>query len=1049
MGYSLNAGLLTAAVLISMAGQADAGEKPDYNFEIKPILAEHCLKCHGQDEKQRKAKLRLDDRESALTSKSIIPGKPEESELIKRLLTHDPEEIMPPPKENRPLSEIQIALLKKWIEQGADYDKHWSFTPLEKVTVPASDKNATWIKSPIDAFVLARLEKEQLMPAKVAENEEWLRRVTFDLTGLPPTLEELDAFKSDTSSGAHEKVVDRLIASSAYGERMAVEWLDIARFADTYGRHEDHDSLTWPYRDWVIRAFNENLPYDKFVQWQTAGDMMPAASQDMYLATAFNRLPQQSNEAGSNEEEFRQDIIADRVRTNGIAFLGLSMECARCHDHKYDPISTKDYYSFSAFLNNIDECGLYTVYTDNIPAPSMFVYEGDDERLHAEVKLKIALKEQQRAAMTVEARKRFESWLQTQHGPVQPAKPMVHLPFEQIEEKMTQNKSDPGKPGKVRLKATLGEGAVGRAVHFMGDNTLTVAGAGKRSRTQPFSMSLWLNLEKPTERAVLAHNSRAGMDAGSMGYELLLEDNKPSFALCHFWPGNAMRVRVTKPLPVHQWNHIAVTYDGSSHAAGMKIYINGSLAEQEVIRDNLYKDITYNEAYTGKDSVETASLALAGRHNDTTLTNALVDEFKFFECDLTAAEVRLDAGINGKTMSGEWFQWWLREIDEAWIKSSAELQALRSEEGHFAEKMKEVMVMREMPGERRPTHILTRGNFLAKAETVQPDTPSKVFAFAAELPRNRLGLAQWMTDRKNPLTSRVYVNRVWQMFFGRGIVGTSEDFGVQGQLPSHPELLDWLALSFMDSGWDIKAMCKNIALSNTYRQSSIPAKLDMLKEDPDNKLLARGPRTRLTAEQLRDNVLAVSGLLDRRLYGVPVMPYQPAGLWEDSGTQHSYTQSKGADLYRRSLYTFWRRTLPPPSMSVFDAPTREFCKARRDSSSSPMQALVLFNDPQFLEAARVLSENLVRESPQDDVARVKKAYRLFTSLDADERQSQMLTKLLQDQRIHFQSVPKDAENLRRKNGESPVDEKLSAVEVAATTLLVRALLACDECVMKP
>lgn len=1047
MGFFQNAGVLGGAMLFSVAFEAVADEKPNYNFEIKPILAEHCLKCHGQDEKKRKAKLRLDDRESAIATKSIIPGKPEESEMIKHLLSHDPEEVMPPPKENRPVSEAQVALLKRWIEQGADYQKHWSFMPLEKTPVPSPVKNSGWINNPIDAFVLSHLEKANLTPARVAESEAWLRRVTFDLTGLPPTLEELDAFRTDTASGAHEKVVGRLLASSAYGERMAVEWLDVARFADTYGRHEDHDSLTWPYRDWVIRAFNNNLPYDKFVRWQTAGDMMPGATQDMYLATAFNRLPQQSNEAGSNEEEFRQDIIADRVRTNSIAFLGLSMECARCHDHKYDPISTRDYYSFSAFLNNIDECGLYTVYTDNIPAPSMFVYDGDDERLHAEVKLKIALKEQQRAAMVDEARKRFEAWLPT--ASVIPAKPVVYLPFESIGDKTLENKADPTKPGKLRLKAKLTDGAIGKSLQFTGDNTVTIAGAGKRSRTQPFSMSLWINLEKPTERAVVAHNSRAGMDAGSMGYELLLEDNKPSFALCHFWPGNAMRVRAIKPVPAHQWTHITVTYDGSSKAAGMKIYINGAPAEQEVVRDNLYKDIAYNNAYMGKDSVESASLALAGRHNDTTLTNAMVDEFKFFECDLSAAEVRLDAGINTKTVPQEWFQWWLREVDESWKKVSAELQALRAEEAAIAEKMKEVMVMREMPGERRPTHVLTRGHFLAKAAMVGPDTPSNVFAFPADLPRNRLGLAQWLTDPKNPLTSRVFVNRVWQMFFGRGIVGTSEDFGVQGQLPSHPQLLDWLALSFMDSGWDIKALCKLITLSNTYRQSSIPAKLEMLKDDPDNKLLSRGPRMRLTAEQLRDNALAISGLLNRRLSGEPVMPYQPAGLWEDSGTQHSYTQSKGADLYRRSLYTFWRRTLPPPSMSVFDAPTREFCKTRRDKSSSPMQALVLFNDPQFLEAARVLAENLVRETPGDDVARVKKAYRLSTSLDADEWQTKILAKLLQEQRAHFQSAPKDAESLRRKNGEYPVDEKLSEVEVAATTLLVRALLASDECVMKP
>ncbi|MEZ0385575.1 MAG: DUF1549 domain-containing protein, partial [Verrucomicrobium sp.] len=353
------------------------------------MLAENCLKCHGQDEKQRKAKLRLDVRESALQNKVIVPGKPDESSFIERLLTHDTDEIMPPPKENKILTAEQVAILKRWITEGAEYEKHWSFIPVAQVAVPEITDRKVVIENSIDAFVVDRLKTAGLSQAKPATREEWLRRVTFDLTGLPPTLGELDQFLADDASNAFEKVVDRLLSSSAYGERMAVDWLDVARFADTYGRHEDHDSLTWPYRDWVIRAFNDNLPYDKFVLWQTAGDMLPAPTQDMYLATAFNRLPQQSNEAGSNEEEFRQDIVADRVHTNSIAFLGLSMECARCHDHKYDPISTKDYYSFSAFLNNIDECGLYTVYTSNIPAPSMFVYDGDDERRHAELKLQI------------------------------------------------------------------------------------------------------------------------------------------------------------------------------------------------------------------------------------------------------------------------------------------------------------------------------------------------------------------------------------------------------------------------------------------------------------------------------------------------------------------------------------------------------------------------------------------------------------------------------------------------------------------------------------
>ena len=1041
--------LLLASVSVS---HAVAEEKVSYNFVIKPILAEHCLKCHGLDEKQRKAKLRLDDRASAISSKSIVPGKPDESAFIKRLITTDEDEIMPPPKEHRPVSAANLALLRRWIAEGADYEQHWSFIPAVKPELPVLKTAASTVTNPIDAFVLAKLEKAGIEPAKPATREEWLRRVTFDLTGLPPTLDEMDAFVADYSSNAFEKVVDRLLASHTYGEHMAVGWLDVARFADTYGRHEDHDCLTWPYRDWTVRMFNNNLPYDKFVTWQTAGDMLPSPTQDMFLATAFNRLAQQSNEAGSNEEEFRQDIIADRVRTNGIAFLGLSMECARCHDHKYDPITMRDYYGLAAFLNNIDECGLYTVYTESVPAPSMFVYKTkEEERRHAEVKLKITMKEKERESLREQARERFDSWLRNESKAFKPAKPLLKMEFERLEEeRILINSADPDKPGIIRLKSKLDLGHLGKGLFFRGDNSASVKNIGNFSRAEPFSIGIWIKPAKQADRAVVIHHSRAGLDAGSLGYELILEEGRPSFALCHFWPGNAMRIRTKKPLPLNQWTHMLATYDGSSKAGGMQLYINGMPADIDVVRDNLYKDIRYEAAFIGKDAVEEGMLGLAGRHNDRTLADSWVDDFVVYGCELTPAEVRIVAGLDMPLHDTEWFAWWLRDHDPAWKKATAEIAELRREENELSETMQEVMVMREMPdSHKRETHILTRGRFDAPAEKVEPTMPDKIFSFPPDLPRNRLGLAQWLVDRRNPLTSRVFVNRIWQMFFGRGIVTTSEDFGVQGQLPTHPELLDWIAVDFMDSGWNIKALCKSIALSATYRQSSIPAKVELLKEDPENRLLARGPRVRLTAEQIRDNALAISGLLDRRVGGEPVMPYQPAGLWEDSGTQHEYTQSKGADLWRRSLYTFWRRTLPPPAMTLFDAPTREFCKARREKSATPLQALVLFNDPEFLEPARVLAENLVREFPSDDAARCVKAFRLFTGKMPEQAQTDVLVRMIQDSRKSFQANPTEAANLRTNNGETPVDASLDAAEVAATTIMARALIGYDETVMKP
>lgn len=1055
MSSALSRTLALSVTAVVLGWTSAAFADVSYNFEIKPILAEHCFKCHGQDEKQRKADLRLDDRDNALAMKAVVPGDAEVGTLIERIVSTDPDEVMPPPKEHKPLKPEQIELIKRWLREGAKFEKHWSFIPPQKPAVPRIEMEGARVVNEVDAFVLERLRREGAVQAAEAAPEAWLRRVTFDLTGLPPTLDELDGFMADHSEGAKERVVERLLAAPQYGEHMAVGWLDVARFADTYGRHEDHDCLTWPYRDWVIRAFNDNLPYDQFVKWQTAGDMIPGASQDMYLATVFNRLPQQSNEAGSDEEEFRQEIVADRVNTNGMAFLGLSLECARCHDHKYDPISTREYYSMAAFLNNIDECGLYTVYTENVPAPSMFVYEGDDERQHAEVKLKIKLKEAERETVLPEAKRRFERWLREHEGrPVTP-EPLVHLGFEGYlnkEEKTIRNSADEQKTGVLRRRSDFDKGHIGRALFFKEDNAVTVPGVGQYGRTQPFSFSVWLKPTVSQDRALVVHYSRAGLDAGSQGYELLIENDRLAFAVCHFWPGNAIRVKASQPLILNAWTMVTVTYDGSSRAAGIKMYLNGLPASTEVDRDRLYKDIVYGDIFMGKDAVAGPTLTISGRHNDRSLDKAYVDEFYFWDRELTPVEVKLVGDKDATNKSEEWLGWWLREKDPAWRKLSEELRELRDEENAISMRMKEVMVMRELPEEkRRPTFVLERGHFKSIGERVKPDVPASVFEFPNDLPRTRLGYAQWLVDRRNPLTARVFVNRIWQQFFGRGLVATSEDFGVQGQLPSHPELLDWLAVWFMDNGWNVKDLCRLIALSATYGQDGRPVDERWLTEDPDNALLTHGPRNRLTAEQLRDNVLALSGLLNKQLGGPPTKPYQPAGLWEDSATQHSYEQDHGDRLFRRSCYTFWRRTLPPPSMTVFDAPTREFCKSRRDRSFTPLQALVLFNDPQFLEAARVVAEKLVNDypNPSDDQARVETAFRLFTGRKPGSVEREILMELLKDQRSYFAGCPDEAERLRRENGEAPVEEKLSAVEVAASTMLTRALLGYEDSVMKP
>lgn len=1071
--------LLALTGALVLAGSLHSEEKISFNFRIRPILAEHCFKCHGQDEKQRKAKLRLDVREVAVEKKAIIPGDADASEVIKRLLTHDEDDVMPPPKERKPLDAEAVGLLKTWIAQGAEYQRHWSFIPPEKAPPPEVSGRESGISNPIDAFVLARLEKDGITPAPPADRETWLRRVTMDLTGLPPTIVEQDAFLRDEATDAMPRVVERLLASPAFGERMAVDWLDAARFADTYGRHEDEDSEVWPWRDWVVRAFNSNLPYDQFITWQTAGDLLPGATQEQVLATTFNRLVQQSNESGSNEEEFRCEHVADRIRTNATAFLGLTMECARCHDHKYDPITQKDYYSFGAFLNNIDELGLFSRFTNAIPAPAAILYEGDGEMKHNELKARIREVERELEREKSAARRRYAAWLGG-HSPPRPAgqapttwekikgwfftppmaqsmpEPIARYAFERTKDRVILNLADPSKPAKEGPGTLLVKGHRGKkSIHFRPDSRSEFPGVGEFKRTDAFTLAFWIQLNRDQDHCVVIHKTRAGLDAAHRGYEISLDKGRPVFMLAHFWPGNGLAVRAKQAIPQKEWTHLAAAYDGSSRASGAKLFVNGRSVEVEVLRDQCTRDINYRKEWNDLDPGTVADaemnvyapLTLGGRYNDTGLVEASVDELLVYDRALSRAEVGFIAGGNTSAATEDWLEWYAREHDGPCREIAAKLKALREEENEFTARQKEIMVMREMPGARRRTYVLKRGQFDQCGEEVQPDVPASVMPFPEGAPRNRLGLARWLVDRRNPLTARVAVNRVWQMFFGRGIVATTEDFGVQGQLPTHPELLDWLAVWFMEQGWNVKELCKLIALSGTYGRSSMPADARLLKDDPDNRLLARGPSRRLGAEQVRDAALSLSGILTRRVGGESVRPYQPAGLWEESGTQHRYVQDHGDKLARRSLYSFWRRTMPPPSMTVFDAPTREFCKVRRESTGTPLQALTLLNDTEFLEAARVLAEKLEVETGGNATALVEEAFRIITSHRISPQQEEVLTALLEDARRFYAGHEGEAGALLAQTGEYPKLAGIPAAEVAAATMLTRALFNYDEFVM--
>jgi hypothetical protein len=795
-----------------------------------------------------------------------------------------------------------------------------------------------------------------------------------------------------------------------------------------------------PWRDWVIRAFNENLPYDQFILWQLAGDLLPTPSRDQILATAFNRLHRQTNEGGSVEEEFRIEYVSDRVATAGTAFLGLTLGCARCHDHKYDPITQREFYRMSAFFNNIDESGLYSHFTHATPSPSLLLYGAGEETKHKALLDRINEKQESLAELEKQSQPAFEAWLASGSNSIPRPEPTAAFAFEEIQEDSTPDSRSTNRALLVD-GPVLTEGKIGKAITFSGDNSAVCKGAGAFNRTAPFSFSLWLKPTEKQERAVVFHRSRSWTDSGSRGYELLLEAGVPTFSLIHFWPGNALKVKARKELSLNEWSHLCITYDGSSRAAGVQLYINGESIDLETVRDNLYKDIVHRPEWGDAEAGE-IELTLAGRFRDSGFKNGLIDEFEVFDRCLSSGEARrLVPQRDNKPTREELLSFYLSRFDARYHSGQIELRQLREEENHLIDDVHEIMVMKELP-ERRPTYLLKRGAYDARGELVQPGTPEKIFGFNEDLPRNRLGLAKWMIDPKNPLTARVAVNRAWRMHFGRGLVSTEEDFGTQGKLPSHPALLDWLASTFVEQGWDLKGMHKLIVLSAAYRQSS-QASPDLLARDPDNQLIARGPKHRLRAEEIRDNALAVSGLLSTQIGGRSARPYQPEGLWEQSGTPSHYTQDKGEGLYRRSLYTFWKRIVPPPTMRIFDAPTREVCTARRETTTTPLQALVLLNDPQFVEAARVLAERLVSQCGQDTAARVTRGFRLTTGRLPKPREQALLQQLYEEQLNHFQTDPGAADQYL-KIGEHALDKTLPQQQVAATAVLTSAMMNLDE-----
>lgn len=1038
--------LTTLHVLIAQTCAAEPRGKVDYNFHVRPLLSDRCFNCHGPDERARKAKLRLDTPEGA--RRVLTPGKPDESELITRICAED-DTRMPPRKSNLSLSREEVALLRRWVAEGAEFKPHWAFLPLPNAVPLPEIKDAKWPRQTLDRFVLARLEAEGLRPSPPAGKEDWIRRVTYDLTGLPPTPAQVDAFLADSSERAYEKVVDRLLAAPQFGERMASEWLDAARYADSFGYQADGDTHLWPWRDWVVSAFNRNLPYDQFLTWQLAGDLLPNATREQRLATAFNRLHRMTNEGGTIPEEFRIEYVSDRVHTVGTAVMGLTLECARCHDHKYDPFSMRDYYSLSAFFNNIDEWGTYDNSTFR-PTPALALPTPAQEKEIEELRKTVQKAETRLRNLVKEREVAFRVWLSGgYHSPTLPGL-IAHLPCEKVESStQLANRANEKAPGTMSAANQLVSGKIGQALQFTGDDPATVPAPTRIDRDQPMTVAFWLWMPTMPQQAIIFHR-QAGTDTGFHGVEMSLEAGRVQFALVRFWPGNAAAVRSRAPLPAKQWTHVAMSYDGSGRAAGIHLFLDGQPATSEIVRDGLTKDV----------QTSGNTLTFGERFRSTGLKQGKVDEIHVFGRELSAIEIAhlhdgqaLSEALKKKD-EDRLRPYFDLAVDVELARAREDLRQARQKQFAAETAIFEIMTMQEM-GEPRPAHLLARGAYDAPRDRPVPrDTPTALPSFPNGAPRNRLGLAVWLTDPRHPLTARVAINRFWQMLFGRGFVATTENFGTQGALPTHPELLDWLAREFAGPSqrtnttrsWDMKDLLKQIVLSATYRQRSSVSP-ELRERDPENLLLARGPSRRLSAEMLRDTALAASGLLVDKLGGPPARPYLPPGLWRGQNAfLPEYVPDKGEGLYRRSLYTFWRRTSPPPNMLALDAPSREFCLVKRQTTNTPLQPLVLLNDPQFVEAARALGERFLKEGGGTREAQLTFAFRLTASRFPTEAERRLLRRMYDEQREQYARDPASAQALL-KVGDRPRAAGLDPIDVAAATATAGALLNLDASLM--
>ena len=1050
--------LLAFSLSIPVTAKAVEAAPVDFARDIRPLLSDTCYHCHGPDKENQQAGLRLDLKTSLYQVHEgialVVPGNTAKSLLFQRITAADPAERMPPEDAQLTLSETQIQLIKTWIEQGAVWKDHWAFESPVKSALPSPVKDP-WVTNAIDAFVLEKLKKNRILPSRMASKEKLIRRVTLDLTGLPPTQDAVEAFLKDESPQAYEHVVDRLLKSKRYGERMAMQWLDVARYADTNGYQTDGERHMWRWREWVIESFNSNKPFSDFTVEQLAGDLIPDATTDQILATGFNRNHRSNSEGGIVFEEYLVEYAVDRVDTTATVWLGLTMGCARCHDHKYDPISQKEFYEMMAFFNNIPERGRVIKYGNSFPVIKAPTRQMAMQLKDYESRMDLLRQRLNVNATSIQQRMTELGAKQDSEKPVIHQDLMVRFGWDETHEQQTyevEGKAEDydvintGEVSKELYQASLRGQAQARYVKGINgqalklDRSYRVDGGAiiQFAGHQRLTLSTWIKVDEPSSGTIMSMLNPD--DRRPQGFSWSLADNKVQVNFGPRWLDDSVRIRTKQSIPSGEWVHIAFTSDGTQMARGMGIYVNGVRQDVDILLD----------IFTG--TYKTNSTLVIGAEGDEQHLQGLLDETCFYLRDLGPQELRSLAVVSTpaeiaareKRTAAEQeklLHYSLDQVDDS--QDGEDYRALRKLESisrRFLDAIPTSMVMQEKM-ERGKTHVLIRGQYDNPGEEVSMNVPRSLFREQQdEAFESRLDLAKWIVGDENPLTARVIVNRFWHQFFGRGIVKTLEDFGAQGAPPTHPHLLDWLAVDFLDSGWDVKTLVKLIVMSSTYRQDSTVTK-EQLATDPENVWLGRASRLRLPAEILRDQALAVSGLLNGKIGGSSVKPYQPEGLWKEIASQ-AYDQGSGEDLYRRGMYTFWKRTVPPPTMVTFDASSREICVLSRSRTNTPLQALALLNEVSYVEAARNLAQQMMkRESDEGD--RLRWGWRQVTSRQPTDYEMSILSKSLQRSLERYSKDQQAAIELIAF-GESIADESLKPHQLAAYTVIASMLLNLDE-----